>query len=120
MVTRLRLVTGLVVAAAAFCGSNAYADFDAAGYYQMRCSSCHGVAGEGTDEKALRLGPALKGNPLVMNAPATAIEAIIRKGRAGEKRLYDKEYPNMPGFGAEAVPDVQALVAYLKTTLQTQ
>jgi len=32
--------------------------------------------------------------------------------------LYDKGYPNMPSFGFELVPDVDALVKYLKTTLQ--
>jgi len=43
---------------------------------------------------------------------------VIRKGRTGPQRLYHESYPNMPAFGAEAVPDVDALVQFLKTDLQ--
>ena len=35
-----------------------------------------------------------------------------------QKRLYNDTYPNMPSFGAYAVPDVDALVAYLKGDMQ--
>lgn len=100
-----------------FCGS-AYADFDAAGYYQLRCSSCHGANGEGTDKVAPSLGPALRGNALVMNAPVSVIAQIIRRGRSGKARVYDSHYPNMPAFGPETVPDVDAVVEYLKGALQ--
>jgi mono/diheme cytochrome c family protein len=117
MATRLRLVTGLAVTAAALFSGNALADIDASELYKLRCSACHGVNGEGTDS-TLGFGPALKGNPLVMNAPAPALIQIIRHGRSGERRLYDKGYPNMPAFGFEVVPDVEALVAYLKGGLQ--
>jgi mono/diheme cytochrome c family protein len=99
------------------CGS-AFAEFDAAGYYQMRCASCHGVRGESTDKVAPSLGPALRGNALVQNAPAPVIAQIIRRGRSGKERIYDSYYPNMPAFGPEMVPDVEALVAYLKGPLQ--
>ena len=43
---------------------------------------------------------------------------MIRKGRQGQKRLYDDVYPNMPAFGFEVVPDTDALVAYLKGDMQ--
>jgi mono/diheme cytochrome c family protein len=99
------------------CGS-AYAEIDSAGYYQMRCSGCHGTNGEGTDKVVPSLGPALRGNALVQNAPVSVIAQIIRRGRSGKARIYDSHYPNMPGFGAETVPDVEALVAYLKGPLQ--
>lgn len=65
-----------------------------------------------------RLGPALKGNAFVINAPYEAIYMVIRKGRGGAARTYDDQYPNMPAFGAEAVTDVRALVEYLKGELQ--
>jgi len=118
MAIRMRPATGLVVAAAVFSCGTAHADFDAAGYYQMRCSSCHGANGEGTDNVAPSLGPALRGNALVKNAPVPVIAQIIRRGRSGKARVYNSHYPNMPSFGPETVPDVEALVAYLKGALQ--
>jgi mono/diheme cytochrome c family protein len=118
MALRMHPVAGLLVAAALFSCSTAYADFDAAGYYKMRCASCHGAIGEGTDSVAPSLGPALRGNALVKNAPAQVIAQIIRRGRSGKARVYNSHYPNMPAFGAETVPDVEALVAYLKGPLQ--
>jgi mono/diheme cytochrome c family protein len=111
------LARALLLASVLVCGS-AYADFDSAGYYQMRCASCHGANGEGTDKTAPSLGPALRSNALVQNAPVSVIAQIIRRGRSGKARVYDSHYPNMPSFGPEAVPDVEALVAYLKGPLQ--
>jgi mono/diheme cytochrome c family protein len=118
MALRMRPVAGLVVAAAFLCCSSAYADIDSGGYYNMRCASCHGAKGEGTDSVAPSLGPPLRGNALVKNAPVQVIAQIIRRGRSGKARVYSSHYPNMPSFGAEAVPDVEALVAYLKGPLQ--
>ena len=118
MATLKRPITGLVVASALIFCSSAYADIDAAGYYSMRCSSCHGARGEGTDNVAPSLGPPLRGNALVQNAPVQVIAQIIRRGRSGKARIYNSHYPNMPAFGHEAVPDVEALVAYLKGPLQ--
>ena len=87
--------------------------------YQLRCASCHGNDGLGPEEGGMpKLGPALKGNAFVINAPYEAIYALIRKGRGGAARTYDDQYPNMPAFGAETVPDVRALVEYLKGDLQ--
>jgi mono/diheme cytochrome c family protein len=97
----------------------AHSAFDAPGYYQMRCATCHGVEGQGTKGVAMpATGPALKANPFVVNGSPAALRNVIRKGRTGPQRLYDDTFPNMPGFGAEAVPDVEGLVAYLKGDLQ--
>ena len=86
--------------------------------YRLRCASCHGADGEGTNWDYPRLGPALKGNPFIKNAPAVAIVQVLRKGREGPQRLYHESYPNMPAFGAESVPDADAMANFLKTDLQ--
>ncbi len=91
---------------------------DAAGYYELRCATCHGANGEGTRDKSPSLGPPLRGNPLVMNAPAEMLMSIIRRGRGGQQRAYDDAYPNMPAFDAGMVPDAIGLATYLKTELQ--
>ena len=95
-----------------------FAAVDAAGFYQMRCASCHGADGQGTRASVPPLAPALKGNPFVVNGSPAALRTVIRKGRSGQKRLYNDAYPNMPSFGAEVVPDVDGLVAYIKGDLQ--
>jgi mono/diheme cytochrome c family protein len=91
---------------------------DAAEMYKLRCSGCHGANGQGTRASLPSLGPALKGNPFVVNGSPAAIGQVVRKGRSGQKRIYDDTYPNMPAFGFEAVPDTEALVAYLKGPMQ--
>jgi mono/diheme cytochrome c family protein len=95
-------------------------EVDAAGYYKLRCATCHGVDGEGTRDKSPSLGPPLRGNPLVVNAPAEVLASIIRHGRGGQQRAYDDAYPNMPAFDAGLVPDAVGLATYLKTVLQQQ
>ena len=95
-------------------------EVDAAGYYKLRCATCHGVNGEGTRDKSPSLGPPLRGNPLVINAPAETLASIIRHGRGGQQRAYDDAYPNMPAFDAGLVPDAIGLATYLKTVLQQQ
>lgn len=105
---------------AGFCFATAAGatEVDAAGYYQLRCATCHGANGEGTRDKSPSLGPPLRGNPLVINAPAEMLVSIIRHGRGGQQRVYDDAYPNMPAFDAGMVPDPMGLVTYLKTVLQ--
>ena len=98
----------------------AASEVDAAGYYNLRCASCHGANGEGTRDKSPSLGPPLRGNPLVINAPAEMLASIIRHGRGGQQRVYDDAYPNMPAFDAGMVPDAIGLATYLKTVLQQQ
>jgi mono/diheme cytochrome c family protein len=95
-------------------------EVDAAGYYELRCATCHGTKGEGTGDKSPSLGPPLRGNPLVINAPAEMLMSIIRRGRGGQQRVYDDAYPNMPAFDAAMVPDAIGLATYLKTVLQQQ
>lgn len=96
----------------------AASEVDAAGYYKLRCASCHGANGEGTRDKSPSLGPPLRGNPLIINAPAEVLASIIRHGRGGQQRVYDDAYPNMPAFDAGMVPDAIGLATYLKTVLQ--
>lgn len=93
-------------------------EVDAAGYYKLRCATCHGANGEGTRDKSPSLGPPLRGNPLVINAPVEMLMRIIRDGRGGQQRVYDDAYPNMPAFDAGMVPDPIGLANYLKTALQ--
>ena len=118
--SRFLVVSTLLLACGLLYVGPAHADFDAAGYYQLRCASCHGASGEGTENSVPQLAPALKGNPLVVNAPVPAIAQIIRQGRSGQRRIYDGPFPNMPAFGPEAVPDVAARVNSLKGPLQQQ
>ena len=108
----------LLLAAAVCLALPALAEVDSKGFYMLRCASCHGSEGQGTKHMSPALAPALKGNPFIVKGSAAAIRSVVRLGRAGKRRLYDDTYPNMPGFGAEAVPDVDGLVAYLKGDLQ--
>jgi len=119
----LPLATGLLAwggqaAAQALTNSPEANGSDPRNWYLLRCATCHGRSGEGTKHDYPQTGPALKGNPFVQNAPASAIVAVIRKGRTGRQRLYHDTYPNMPSFGVEALPHVDDLVAYLKGDLQ--
>jgi len=98
----------------------AASEVDAAGYYKMRCATCHGVNGEGTRDRSPSLGPPLRGNPFVISAPVEMLMSVIRHGRGGQQRAYDDAYPNMPAFDAGMVPDALGLATYLKTVLQRQ
>ena len=113
------IAAGALAAGLPVCQASA-SEVDAAGYYEMRCATCHGANGEGTRDKSPSLGPPLRGNPLVMNAPAEMLASIIRHGRGGQQRAYDDAYPNMPAFDAGMVPDALGLATYLKTALQEQ
>ena len=92
----------------------------AADIYQERCATCHGVKGQGTNTLVPPTGPALKGNPFIVNAPGIIIKSVIRNGREGRQRLYHDIYPNMPSFGPEMIPDVNGLIAYMKGDLQSE
>lgn len=112
------LVRGIIVVVPTlFMSQVASAEVDAAGYYQLRCATCHGTNGQGTRDKAPALAPALKGNQLVIHAPVQTIVDIIRHGRGGQQRVYEK-FPNMPAFGPVMLPDPEGLVHYLKNDLQ--
>jgi mono/diheme cytochrome c family protein len=112
LIASVILLGGTLVPAAAIAAT------DAAENYKLRCSTCHGANGQGTRASVPPLGPALRGNPFIANGSPNAIRNVIRKGRSGQKRIYDDAYPNMPAFGFEVVPDTDALVAYLKGDLQ--
>lgn len=119
MKLKLTLVTGLLGIAFLPFGASAADNDIGKDIYELRCATCHGMNGLGPEEGGMpKLGPALKGNAFVQNAPYEAIYELIRKGRGGMARNYDDRYPNMPAFGAEAVTDVRALVEYLKNELQ--
>lgn len=112
------LIASIILLGGTFAPAAAIAANDAAEMYKLRCSTCHGADGQGTRASLPSLGPALKGNPFIKSASPAAIARVIRKGRQGQKRLYDDTYPNMPAFGFEVVPDTDVLVAYLKGDLQ--
>ena len=112
------LVASMLVSGGLLIPAVSQAANDAAEMYKLRCSMCHGSNGQGTRASLPSLGPALKGNPFIVNGSPAAIKQVIRKGRSGQKRLYDDTYPNMPAFGFEAVPDTDVLIAYLKGDLQ--
>ena len=112
------LIASAILLGGMLAPAGALAAADAAENYKLRCSGCHGANGQGTRASLPSLGPALKGNPFVVSGSPAALKTVIRKGRQGQKRLYDDTYPNMPSFGFEVVPDTDALVAYLKGDLQ--
>lgn len=112
------LMASIILLGSTLAPAGALAANDAAKMYELRCSTCHGANGQGTRASLPSLGPALKGNPFIVNGSPAAISRVIRKGRQGQKRLYDDTYPNMPSFGFEVVPDTDVLVAYLKGDLQ--
>lgn len=113
------LASVLVPALLALAASTpARADIDGKEFYNLRCAGCHGLQGQGTKHILPALAPALKGNPFVTQGSDAAIRNVIRKGRAGAQRLYNDTYPNMPSFGPEVVPDVGAVIAYMKGELQ--
>lgn len=87
--------------------------------YDARCSTCHGVHGEGTKGYQLpATAPPLQGNQFIVYAPDTAIADVIRNGRSGARRHYDDTYPDMPSFDATRIADLRPLIAYLKGEMQ--
>ena len=81
--------------------------------YASKCADCHGAKGQGSYNP--KLGPALKGNPFVVNGSVNAIANVIRKGRSGKSRLYDETMPNMPSIPTANAPEI---AAFLKGDLQ--
>jgi mono/diheme cytochrome c family protein len=118
VIKRLLASAALTIFAGLPMSQAAASEVDAAGYYELRCASCHGAEGEGTRDRSPSLGPPLRGNPFVINAPVEMLVSLIRHGRGGQQRVYDDAYPNMPAFDAGLVPDAAGLVNYLKTVLQ--
>jgi len=115
--------TGFLLACVAFLASprmvttasaeDAKAAFDGEWRYEVSCAGCHGSAGEGVSA----FGPPLKGNQLVLNAPAETIIQVIQKGRYNRDRAY-ADYPGMPAFVYIRAGEAEALVDYMKGGLQ--
>lgn len=82
---RLLQPAALCILAGFLTSAAAASEVDAAGYYKLRCATCHGADGEGTRDKSPSLGPPLRGNPLIINAPAEMLASIIRHGRGGQQ-----------------------------------
>jgi mono/diheme cytochrome c family protein len=120
VIKRLLASAALTIFAGLPMSQAAASEVDAAGYYELRCASCHGAEGEGTRDRSPSLGPPLRDNPFVINAPAEMLVSLIRHGRGGQQRVYDDAYPNMPAFDAGLVPDAAGLVNFLKTVLQQE
>ncbi len=103
-------LTASVQTAAAEDASNG---FDGEWRYQTSCASCHGKNGEGISA----FGPALKANAFVMQAPAPTIITVIQDGRFNRSKSYP-DYSGMPSFYYIRAGEAEALVSYLKGTLQ--
>lgn len=87
--------------------------FDGKWRYRTSCAGCHAEDGSGI----YAFGPALKGNPLVQNAPAPIMIDIIQKGRNYGARTH-LAYVGMPAFQWIRAGEAEALVQYIKGDLQ--
>jgi len=107
----IRGVGFVILLAALGAGEIAWAA-DGTKLFSDRCASCHGPAGKGSAS-----GPALKGDPFVMNGTAAEIKKVIMEGRS----VADKKFPNIPmpmPSGMASDSEADALVGYLKADLQ--
>jgi mono/diheme cytochrome c family protein len=85
---------------------------DGAKLFGDKCVACHGSKGEGT-----QVGPALKGDPFVIQGTPAEIKKVITSGRTEKEKKYPNIVTPMPaGLASEAEAD--ALVTYLKGDLQ--
>lgn len=85
---------------------------DGAKLFGDKCIACHGTKGEGT-----QVGPALKGDPFVIQGTPAEIKHVITSGRTEKEKKYPNIVSPMPaGLASEAEAD--ALVKYLKGDLQ--
>ena len=87
--------------------------FDGEWRYRVSCATCHGIDGEGVSA----FGPPLKGNAFVMNLPEPPITTVIQRGRYSRNKAYP-EYAGMPAFYYIRADEAEALVNYMKGTLQ--
>ena len=80
--------------------------------FSSKCVACHGAKGKGT-----QVGPALKGDPFVVQGDTNEIKKVIMMGRTEKEKKYPNITVPMPsGLASEAEAD--ALVIYLKGDLQ--
>jgi mono/diheme cytochrome c family protein len=85
---------------------------DGAKLFGDKCIACHGSKGEGT-----QVGPALKGDPFVIQGTPAEIKRVITSGRTQNEKKYPKIVTPMPG-GLASADEADALVIYLKGDLQ--
>jgi len=85
---------------------------DGAKLFGAKCIACHGSKGEGT-----QVGPALKGDPFIIQGTPAEIKQVITSGRTQKEKKYPNIVTPMPaGLASESEAD--ALVTYLKGDLQ--
>ena len=85
---------------------------DGAQLFSSKCVACHGAKGKGT-----QVGPALKGDPFVIQGAPEEIKKVIMMGRTEKEKKYPDIMVPMPtGLASEA--EAEALVLYLKGDLQ--
>jgi len=87
--------------------------------YEARCETCHGLHGRGTKGYEIpATGPALQGDPFIINTPEIVIAQVIRNGRTGARRTFNDTFADMPSFDGSRIPDLRPLIAYLKGDMQ--
>jgi len=105
------IFVGLIFCVALFIPAASMA-VDGAQLFSSKCVACHGAKGKGT-----QVGPALKGDPFVIDGSAEEIKKVIMTGRTEKEKKYPNIATPMPaGLASEAEAD--GLVAYLKGDLQ--
>ena len=67
---------------------------------------------------AFRLVGAVVAGMLALAACEVSAQPRPLEAGVSAQAQIEAAYPNMPSFGAEAVPDVDGLVAYIKGDLQ--
>jgi cytochrome c5 len=104
---RKLILLALVALGVAFSGTAMAAD--GAEIYKNQCASCHGMKGEGMP----MMGPAIKGNKLVLEGDDAALKDLIINGRVGEAKKF-KDIP-IPMLPVKLDDDgVKAIISHMK------
>jgi mono/diheme cytochrome c family protein len=102
---------GLIFSSALFIPESSMA-VDGAQLFSAKCVACHGSKGKGT-----QVGPALKGDPFVIQGTPEEIKKVIMMGRTEKEKKYPNIMIPMP-TGLVSDTEADALVTYLKGDLQ--
>jgi mono/diheme cytochrome c family protein len=97
---------------AILCGPQTAPAADGSELFRAKCIACHGPKGEGTP-----VGPALKGDPFIVNGAPDEIKKVVMTGRSDSEKKYPDIMNAMPG-GLATESEADALVVYLKGDLQ--
>ena len=113
---RIRIRPEIILIGLIFCSTlfipEASLALDGAQLFSSKCVACHGSKGKGT-----QVGPALRGDPFVIQGAPEEIKKVIMTGRTEKEKKYPNIMIPMPtGLASEAEAD--ALVTYLKGDLQ--